>query len=337
MRKEDKKMAYKSIKVVKGSGGFGGPLVIRPTAEKHKFIYITGGGEKPEIVDKIVELTGMEAVNGFKTSVPDEEIALAIVDCGGTLRCGIYPKKGIPTINIVATGKSGPLAQYITEEIYVSAVGINQISLTEETSVDVVAEKRSTSKQATYDTGKKITEQRAETSLVARIGMGAGKVVAVFNQAARDAIQTMLNTILPFMAFVSLLIGIINGSGVGNWIAKLMVPLAGNVWGLVIIGFICSLPFLSPLLGPGAVISQIIGTLIGVEIGKGHIPPQMALPALFAINTQNGCDFIPVALGLSEAEVETVEVGVPSVLYSRFLNGVPRVVVAWIASFGMYS
>lgn len=330
-------MAYKSIKVVKGSGGFGGPLVIRPTAEKHKFIYITGGGEKPEIVDKIVELTGMEAVNGFKTSVPDEEIALAIVDCGGTLRCGIYPKKGIPTINIVATGKSGPLAQYITEEIYVSAVGINQISLTEETSVDVVAEKRSTSKQATYDTGKKITEQRAETSLVARIGMGAGKVVAVFNQAARDAIQTMLNTILPFMAFVSLLIGIINGSGVGNWIAKLMVPLAGNVWGLVIIGFICSLPFLSPLLGPGAVISQIIGTLIGVEIGKGHIPPQMALPALFAINTQNGCDFIPVALGLSEAEVETVEVGVPSVLYSRFLNGVPRVVVAWIASFGMYS
>ena len=46
-------MAYQSIKVVKGSGGFGGPLVITPTEEKHKFIYITGGGEKPEIVDKI--------------------------------------------------------------------------------------------------------------------------------------------------------------------------------------------------------------------------------------------------------------------------------------------
>ena len=328
-------MAYQSIKVVKGSGGFGGPLVITPTEEKHKFIYITGGGEKPEIVDKIAALTGMEAVNGFKTSIPDEEIALAIVDCGGTLRCGIYPKKGIPTINIVATGKSGPLAQYITEDIYVSAVGVDQISATGESAVEVtsVAEEP---KVGTYDTSKKITEQRAESSFVARIGMGAGKVVAIFNQAARDAIQTMLNTILPFMAFVSLLIGVINGSGVGDWIAKLMVPLAGNIWGLIIIGFICSLPFLSPLLGPGAVISQIIGTLIGVEIGKGNIPPQMALPALFAINTQNGCDFIPVALGLSEAEAETVEVGVPSVLYSRFLSGVPRVVAAWIASIGLY-
>jgi len=307
-------MSYKSIKVVKGNGGFGGPLVITPSEAKHKFIYITGGGEKPDIVDKIADLTGMEAVNGFKTSIPDEEIALAIVDCGGTLRCGIYPKKGIPTINIVATGKSGPLAQYITEEIYVSAVG----------------------EKPTYDTSKKITEQKAETSIVARIGMGAGKVVATFNQAAREAIQTMLNTIIPFMAFVSLLIGVIQGSGVGNWLAKLMVPLAGNIWGLILIGFICSLPFLSPLLGPGAVISQIIGTLIGVEIGKGNIPPQMALPAIFAINTQNGCDFIPVALGLSEAKSETVEVGVPSVLYSRFLNGVPRVLVAWIASIGLY-
>lgn len=328
-------MTYKSIRVVKGSGGFGGPLVVTPTAEKHKFIYITGGGEKPAIVDKIADLTGMEAVNGFKTSIPDDEIALAIVDCGGTLRCGIYPKKGIPTINVIPTGKSGPLAQYITEDIYVSNVGLDQIELADasESVVSAVAEP----KRPTYDTSKKITEQRAESSVIARIGMGAGKVVATFNQAAREAIQTMLNTIIPFMAFVSLLIGVIQGSGVGNWLVKLMVPLAGNIWGLILIGFICSLPFLSPLLGPGAVISQIIGTLIGVEIGKGNIPPQMALPALFAINTQNGCDFIPVALGLSEADSETVEVGVPAVLYSRFLNGVPRVIVAWLASFGLYS
>lgn len=332
---------YHSIIVHKGAGGFGGPLVITPTAEKNKFIYITGGGERPAIVDRIEELTGMESVNAFKTTIPDEEVALAIVDCGGTLRCGIYPKKGIPTINIVATGKSGPLAKYISEDIYVSAVTIDQIQLYEPKTQEeptVQAEKDEEVNKRTYETDKKITEQRAEKgSIIAKIGMGAGKVVAIFNQAARESVQTMINTVIPFMAFVSLLIGIIQGSGIGDMFAKAMAPLAGNIIGLMIIGFICSLPFLSPLLGPGAVISQIIGTLIGVEIGKGNIPPQYALPALFAINTQNGCDFIPVSLGLMEADVETVEVGVPSVLYSRFLNGLPRVVVAWIASFGLYS
>ena len=346
---------YNAIKINKGPSGFGGPLTVKPTEEKNVLLYITGGGAKPDIVDKIVELTGCEAVNGFKTSVPEEQIFLVIIDCGGTLRCGIYPQKRIPTINVMPVGKSGPLAKFITEDIYVSAVGLDEIepvgevaSATNTSAVDEVAttaevleedEEKENKRQFRYSSDKKISETLAgeeNKSLITRIGMGAGKVINTFYQASRDAIQTMINTILPFMGFVSLLIGIIQGSGIGDWFAKIMIPLTGNGIGLVIVGFICSLPFLSPLLGPGAVIAQVIGTLIGVEIGKGNIAPSLALPALFAINTQCACDFVPVGLGLAEAEAETVEVGVPSVLYSRFLTGVPRVLIGWLFSIGLY-
>lgn len=336
---------YNAIKVVKGAGGFGGPLVVKPEEGKDKLVFITGGGAEPEIVEKIVKLTGCTAVNGFKTSVPDEEIFMVIIDCGGTLRCGIYPQKRIPTINVMPVGKSGPLAKFITEDIYVSAVGMDQISPADGSEVSVASEpakeeKAEEKREFKYSADKKVSETLGETSkssIIQKVGMGAGKVVNTLYQAARDAVQSMITTILPFMAFVAMLIGIINGSGFGNWFAKLLVPLAGNGIGLVILGFICSIPVLSALLGPGAVIAQVIGTMIGVEIGKGKILPHLALPALFAINTQCACDFIPVGLGLAEAEPETVEVGVPSVLYSRFLIGVPRVIVAYVVSlFGLY-
>lgn len=337
---------YNAIKIEKGSGGFGGPLTVCPTDKKDKLVYITGGGAKPDIVDKIVELTGCTAVNGFKTSVPEEEIFLVIIDCGGTLRCGIYPQKRIPTINVMPVGKSGPLAKFITEDIYVSAVGVNQISSADGSAVTASAQKKEesseqkTQREFKYSADKKVSQTMASQSnqsIVTKIGMGAGKVINTFNQAARDAVQTMITSIIPFMGFVSLLIGIIQGSGFGNWFANIISPLAGNGFGLIVLGFICSIPFLSALLGPGAVIAQVIGTLIGTQIGLGNIPPHLALPALFAINTQCACDFVPVGLGLAEAEPETVEVGVPAVLYSRFLTGVPRVVVAWAASIGLYA
>lgn len=341
---------YRSIRVEHGAGGFGGPLVITPTEQRNKVMYITGGGAEPECLAKIVELTGLTPVNGFKTNCPEEELALVIIDCGGTLRCGIYPKKRIPTINVMPVGKSGPMAQFITEDIYVSAVTSRQVSLAEDSEGVETAQAQKSQKEnqkensskpegVKFSADKKVSETLAsqeKKSLVTVIGLGAGKVVNTFYQAARDAIQTCITTLLPFMGFVSLLIGIINGSGFGDAFASILTPLAGNIGGLLILGIVCSIPGLSALLGPGAVIAQIVGTLVGAEIGKGNIAPQLALPALFAINTQGACDFIPVGLGLAEAETETIEVGVVSVMYSRFATGWLRVLIAYLASFGLY-
>jgi len=46
---------------------------------------------------------------------------------------------------------------------------------------------------------------------------------------------------------------------------------------------------------------------------------------------------IPVGLALGEAEPETVEIGVPAVLFSRFITGPIAVILAWLASVGLYS
>ena len=174
-------------------------------------------------------------------------------------------------------------------------------------------------------------------NILVKIGKAVGGVVGTLYQAGRDAIDTVIRMILPFMAFIALLIGIITETGIGDALAHLIEPLASNLIGLLAISVFCAIPVLSPVLGPGAVIAQVVGVLLGTRIGEGDIPPQYALPALFAINPQVGCDFIPVGLALGEAEEATVEVGVPAVLISRLITGPLAVVIAYFASFGLYS
>jgi len=177
----------------------------------------------------------------------------------------------------------------------------------------------------------------AINNLIVKVGRSVGGVVGTLYQAGRDSVDTVIRNVIPFMAFISFIIGVILTTGIGDWIAKGLKGSASSLPGLLLISVICAIPLISPLLGPGAVIAQIVGTLLGVEIGKGNIPAQYSLPALFAINPQVGCDFIPVGLALGEAEPETVEVGVPAVLFSRLVTGPLSVVIAYFASFGLYS
>lgn len=327
---------YKSVNVTKGNGGWGEGFIIAPTEEKNTILSVTGGGIHP-VAQKIADLTGAEAVDGFKNTIKDNRVAAAIIDCGGTARIGVYPMKGILTVDLLPTSPSGPLAKYINEENFVSGVKVANIELendTEESKVVKKSKEVESINEKSDNQNKK--ENKKKSSLLIRFSKGIGSVTGTFYQAGRDSIDMLIKNILPFMAFISMLIGIINYTGIGEWLAKLMTPLAGSLIGLLILVFICTIPILSPILGPGAVISQVIGVLIGTQIGAGNVPPEFALPALFAITGQVGADFIPVGLSLGEADEKTVEVGVPAILYSRMITGVLAVLIAYFASFGLY-
>ena len=210
---------YKTITIKAGSGGWGGPLTIVPTEKCNKILSVTGGEVHP-VAQKIAEMTGGEAVDGFKETLPDDEVLVAVVDCGGTARCGVYPKKGIFTVNIEPVGKAGPLAKYITPEIYVSAVTesdifesdyaghITQKASEEKEQPQASAAPEPKSKAQAKEEIAKANEGKNE-NIVVRIGKVVGRVVNICFQAGRDTIEMVVGTILPFMAFTATLLGII--------------------------------------------------------------------------------------------------------------------------------
>lgn len=341
---------YKAIKISKGQGGWGGPLVVEPTEQKRYIVSVTGGGIHP-VAQEIANLTNGVAVDGFKNPVETDEMACVVIDCGGTARCGVYPKMGVLTININATSPSGPLMAYIREDNFVSGVQVKDLGGKVSTDEVSTAQKsipyangnehKKTVSELKHEAREKVRSMQGDkdkdrSNIITKIGRIMGDVVNVLYQAGRETMDMIIKNILPFMAFVSTLIGIILYTGIGDIIAKFISPLAGTLPGLLIISIVCAIPILSPLLGPGAVIAQVVGVLVGVEIGRGSVPPSLALPALFAINPQVGCDFVPVGLTLGEAKPQTIEIGVPAVLISRLFTGPLAVLLAYLLSFGLY-
>ena len=126
------------------------------------------------------------------------------------LRCGLYPQKGIPTINVLPTG--GPDRwHFITEENYVSGVTIEQLVL-----VDTA--KRRTVGLVSFLSCRTSNHHHSSTSCAWRgetgahgqqTGTAVGHVIALLFAASREAVDVSLRNVIPFMAFVSLLIALV--------------------------------------------------------------------------------------------------------------------------------
>lgn len=331
-------MAKKIILQRDGNAGWGGPLevVIEPGK---KILSMTGRGIE-SFTQELADKMGVEVVDGFKEALSDDQVLLAIVSCGGTLRCGVYPQKGIKTINLNFIGPSGPLKDYINENNYISGVSIEK-SIVVEDDEPLPVEKNTIQENLKEKKPNTVSQQNAQKDsffirFVGNVGIALGKVISMAFESAKESVDIVIHTVLPFMIFISVLVTLILSTGIGNAMAQWISPLSGSIWGLLLISIICGIPFLSPLLGPGAAIAQVVGVLIGTQIAAGAIPPQFALPALFAINVQVGADFVPVGLSMQQAEPDTIKYGTPAFLISRQITGPIAVILAYLLSFGLF-
>ncbi|HDR2399110.1 TPA: PTS glucitol/sorbitol transporter subunit IIB, partial [Enterobacter bugandensis] len=287
---------------------------------------------------ELAALTESELVNGYAILPPDEQILCVVLDDPGSFLCGLYPQKHIPVINVRPGSYRGHLACFIDDDTWVSGVTLTELAQADR-------QRLPDPEPLSLPGNDAVVQQEAEpprgvrrvVATEVRLAALLGEMLPLLRDAARDAIQVALRDILPFMALIALLMAFAEDSTVGSALAHLLTPLVSSIWGLVLLSVICSFPFLSPLLGPGAAFTQVVGVVIGTQIGAGTLPPALALPALFAINVQVGCDFIPVGLATQGATRATIAAGVPAFLLSRQLTGPLAVVIGWLCASGLFT
>ena len=78
-----------TVLIPPGPGGYGKGLWL-PTGSGKKVLSLTGREIHPVAIE-IGALTESEVVNGFADIPPDNDILCVVINCAGSLRCGLYP------------------------------------------------------------------------------------------------------------------------------------------------------------------------------------------------------------------------------------------------------
>ena len=154
------------------------------------------------------------------------------------------------------------------------------------------------------------------------LGRAVGGVVNVFYQSGRDTIDTVIKNVLPFIAFIAFLIGVIQATGIGDLIADTWRRWRRSWPGLLLISVIVCLPFLSPVLGPGAVIAQVSAPCSACRSGWGT--SRRSTRARAVRDRRPGrLRLHPCRSFAWRGRTRDRRVGVPAVLFSRMSPGLP--------------
>jgi sorbitol-specific phosphotransferase system component IIBC len=93
----------------------------------------------------------------------------------------------------------------------------------------------------------------------------------------------------------------------------------GPVPAALIVFGICFIPLLSTLTGPGLIIVLAAGILTGEQIAAAEASPFLALPVLLALDARLGGGFISPGLAFGEDEKETLNPGLPGIVFTRLM------------------
>ena len=280
------------IHILPGPGGTGTGLWL-PVRSGRVILCLTGGDFHPVAIE-LAALTESELVNGYAILPPDEQVLCVVLDDPGSFLCGLYPQKHIPVINVRPGSYRGRLACFIDDDTFVSGVTLTELAQADrQTLPDPEPRSLPVNDAVVHQVPEPPRGVRRVVATEVRLAALLGEMLPLLRDAARDAIQVALRDILPFMALIALLMAFAEDSTVGTALAHLLIPLVSSVWGLVLLSVICSFPFLSPLLGPGAAFTRWWGSSSGRRSGPGRCRLPWPCPRCSRSTSRSGATSSP--------------------------------------------